>query len=93
MNVSRVAGLERGLDRPIFLRLEGFDLELTVADQPQRNRLHAARRARARQLAPQHRRQGEADEIIERAPGEIGIDQLLVDCTRVRHRLFDGASR
>jgi hypothetical protein len=71
-----------GFDRPVFLRLERFDLEFAVADQPQRHRLHAARRARARQFAPQHRRQREADEIVERAAREIGVDQLLVDVAR-----------
>ena len=55
--------------------LEGLDLEFAVADEAQRHRLHAAGRARARQLAPQDRRQGEADEIVERAAREIGIDQ------------------
>ena len=54
---------------------EFLDLELAIAHQPQRDRLHPASRARARQLAPEHRRQGEPDEIIERAARQIGIDQ------------------
>ena len=65
--------------RPVFARDEVLDFELAVADEAQRHRLHASGRARARQLAPQHRRQGEADEIVERAAGEIGVDQRLVD--------------
>ena len=56
---------------------------------PQRDRLHPAGRARARQLAPQHRREVEADEIVERAPGAIGVDQSLVDLARVAHRRGD----
>ncbi len=44
-----------GDDRPIFLGDELLDFQLAVANQPQRDRLHAAGRARARQLAPEHR--------------------------------------
>src|SRR5256885_12698889 len=44
-------------------------------------------RAAARQLAPQHRRQREAHEIVERPAREIGIDQLLVDVDRKSTRL------
>ena len=81
---ARLEGLvarrrQRGDERPVFARDELLDLELAVADQPQRHRLHAAGRARARQLAPQHRRQREADQIVERAAGEIGVDQRAVD--------------
>ncbi len=73
--------------RPIFPADEFFDFELAVADQPQRHRLHPAGRARARQLAPQHRRQREAEQIIERAARQIGIDQGLIDDARMLHRL------
>ena len=73
--------------RPVFAADEFFDFELAVAHQPQRHRLHPARRARARQLAPQHRRQREAEQIIERAARQIGIDQRLVDGARMLHRL------
>ena len=81
---------EIGFDRPVFLRLERFDLELALADEAERHRLHAACRARAGQLAPQHRRQREADEIIERTASEIGVDQLLVDLAGMRHRVQHG---
>ena len=74
-----LGGGELGDDRPIFLRLELLDFELAVADEAKRYRLHAAGRAGARQLPPQHRGEGEADEIIERAAGEIGVDQRPVD--------------
>ncbi len=78
---------ERRDQRPVLARDEFLDLELAVAHQPQRDRLHAAGRARARQLAPEHRRQREADEIVERAARQIGVDQRLVDGARVLHRL------
>ena len=80
-------GRQRRDQRPVFARDEFLDLELAVADQPQRHRLHAAGRARARQLAPQHRREREADQVVERAAGEIGIDQRAVDVARMLHRL------
>ena len=41
------------LNRPVFLCDEGLNLGFTLADQAQRNRLHAPRRTRARQFAPQ----------------------------------------
>jgi hypothetical protein len=32
-------------------------------------------------------RQREADQIIERAAGAIGVDQVMIELARVRHRL------
>ena len=89
--LERVAARRRqGRDqRPVFARDELLDLELAVADEPQRDRLHAAGRARARQLAPQHRREREADQIVERAARQIGVDQRAVDLARMLHRLGD----
>ncbi len=80
---------QRRHQRPVFPGDEFLDFELAVAYQPQRHRLHPPGRARARQLAPQHRRQGEADQIVERAAGEIGIHQRLVDGAGMLHRLGD----
>ncbi len=77
---------EDGGDLPVFLADEALDLGFAVADQAQRHRLDAAGRAGAGQLAPQHRRQREADEIVERPAGEIGIDQRRVDLARIGHR-------
>ena len=80
-------GLEGRADLPIFLRLEDLDLALAVDDQAQRDRLHPARRLGARQLAPQDRRQREADQIIERAARPVGVDQILIEPARMLHRL------
>ena len=80
-------GRQLGDDRPVFLGDEFFDFELAIADQTQRDRLHAAGRACARQLAPEYRREREADEVIQRAAGEIGIDQRAIDLARMLHRL------
>ena len=74
---------ELAVDGPVFLRLEGFDLGLALADHPQRHRLNPSRRTAARQFAPQHRRQGEADQVVERAACKIGLDQSLVELARV----------
>ena len=80
-------GFERRRDLPIFLRPEQLDLALAVDDQAQRHRLHPARRLGAGKLAPQDRRQREADQIIERAARAIGVDQILIELARVLHRL------
>ncbi len=77
-------------DRPILTRHEALDLHLAIADEPERDGLHAAGGAGARQLAPEHGREVEADEIIERAAGQISIDQRLIDGPGRAHRLVDG---
>ncbi len=82
-------GPQMGDDRPIFARDKLFDLKLAVADNAQGDRLHPARRARARQFAPQDRRQVEADQIVERAARPVGVDERLVDLARIAHRLLD----
>ena len=83
----RAVLLERRGDRPIFLRGERLDLALAVDDQAQRDRLDAARRLGAGQLAPQHRAEREPDQIIERAARAVGVDQILVELARMLHRL------
>ena len=79
-----------GQDRPIFLRPELLDLELAIADEPERHRLHAAGGAGARQFPPQDRGEREAHEIVERAAGEIGIDEGPVDRARIAHGVEHG---
>ena len=88
VNGALAGGLQMRDDRPIFACDEPLDLDLAVADDAQRNRLHAPRRARARQLAPQHRRQVEADEVVQRPAGAIGVDQRFVDLAGVAHRVL-----
>ncbi len=87
-----LGGAEQDVDRPVFAALEDLDLGLALADQAQRHGLHAAGRAAARQLAPQHGREGEAHEIVERAARHVGVDQGLVELARmgdgVEHRLL-----
>ena len=83
--------LEVGLDGPVFARLETLDFGFALANQPQGHRLHASRRTAARQLAPQHRRQREPDEVIQRPAGQIGLDQFGVQFAGVVEGLEDGA--
>ena len=84
---------ERDLDRPIFARLEGLDLGLALAHEAQRDGLHAAGRAAARQLPPQDRREREAHEVVERAAREIGLDQLAVEFARMTEGVEHGLLR
>ena len=86
-------GLQMGDERPIFAGNEFLDLQLAIADEAQGDRLDAAGRTSARQLAPEDRRQVEADQIVEGAAGEIGIDQRLVDRARRFHGLEHGRLR
>ena len=80
---------QRRDQRPVFAGDEFLDFELAVGHEPQRHRLHAAGRAGAGQLSPQHRGEREADQIVERAAGEISVDQRAVDLARVLHRFAD----
>ncbi len=85
-------GGEMRLDRPVLARPERLDLGFALADQPQCDRLHAPGTAAAGQLAPQHWRQGEADQIVQRPPRQVGLDQRLIELARVRHGVFDGGA-
>ena len=84
--------LQHGAHRPVFAAAKGFDFHLAVGDDAQGHRLHPARRFRAGQLAPQHGRQVEAHQIIQRPARQIGLDQFHVDLTGVLHRFGDGGS-
>ena len=83
-------GDERRSHRPVFARLEGLDLHLALDDQAQADRLHPSRRFRAGQLAPENRGKVEADEVIERAAGQISLHQRRVDVAGMGHRLGHG---
>ena len=52
--------------------------------------MHAARRTRTGQFAPEDRRQFETHQIIEGAARQIGIDQPLVNLARVAHGIEHG---
>jgi len=80
-----------GLDRPVLARLERLDLLLALDDHAQRRALHAAGGQAALHLAPQHRGEVEADQVIQRAPRLLGVDQVVGDGARLRHRFLDRA--
>ncbi len=85
-----VARCRKGRDqRPVFARDELLDFQFPVGHESKRDRLHPAGRAGARQLAPEHGRERETDEIIERAARQIRIDQRAVDLARILHRVDD----
>ena len=84
-------GIQGRRDRPVLLRPEGLDLGLPLADQPQGHRLHAAGGAAARQLAPQHGRQREADQIVERTACQVGLNQRPVEIARMLEGILHGA--
>ena len=52
--------------------------------------MHPAGRAGAGQLAPQDGREVEADQIVQRAAGHVGVDQVLIDHAWVLEGVFDG---
>ena len=88
---ERVArgGREDGLDRPVLTRREGFDLALALDDEPDGDRLDAAGRQPATDLARQQRAQRVADEPVDDAACLLGVDEVAVDVARVRERLAD----
>ncbi len=89
---ERLRGMRAlGFDRPVFAGDEGFDLFFALHDHAQRRRLHAAGGQAALHFAPQHRRQVEADQIIQRAARLLGIDQVGGDRARLGHRFLDRA--
>ncbi len=84
-----LARRQRGLDGPVFLALEGLDLGLAVAHEPQRHRLDAAGRAGTGELAPEHGREGKADEVVERPAGKVGGHERGIDLARLAQRCQD----
>ena len=80
-------------DRPVFLRLERRDLVLALDDEAQRRALHAARGQPAPHLLPEQRRQIEADQIVERAPRLLRVDELLGEIARLLDGFLDRALR
>ncbi len=82
-----------GLDGPVFQALEAGDLGLALADQAQRNALHAAGRESRLDFLPQQRRQVEANQVIERTARLLRVDEVVVEALCVRNRLAHGVLR
>ena len=81
---------QQRLDGPVLVGLEGLDLGLAIAYEPQRHGLYATGRAGSRQLAPEHGGEGKADQIVERAARQIGLDQRRLDLPRGLHGVQHG---
>ena len=73
-------------DVPVRGRDEGDALALTLDDQTDRGRLHAAGGESLRYLAPEHGRDLETEEAVEDAPGLLRVDEVEVELAR----LLDG---
>ena len=86
-------GREDGLDRPVLAGGERLDLALALDDEADRDRLDAAGRQAAADLARQQRAERVADEAVDDAPRLLRVDEVLVDVARVRERLADRAAR
>ena len=82
-----------GLHRPVRARRERLDLRLALAHEPQRHRLHPPGRAAPRHLAPQHRREPEPHQVVERPARLLRAHQIHVDAARARHRLAHRLAR
>src|ERR1700692_758416 len=82
-----------GIDRPVSLPPECFDLAFAFADEPEGHRLDASRRARTWQFSPENWRKRKAHQVVERATGEIGVDQLYVDVAWMGNGVEHGGSR
>ena len=78
--------LEQRLDGPVLDRLERADLALALDDEPQRDRLHAARRESLLHGLPEDRARLVADEPIEHAARLLRFDLLAVDLAGVLDR-------
>ena len=76
--------------RPVFAGFKGADFRLAFADQPQGRALHPAGRQAAADFLPQERRELEADQVVERPAGLLGIHQFLQDVARMRHGIQHG---
>ncbi len=79
-------GRQAGGQMPVLLGDEVLDLPLAVADELQRDRLHAPGAQAAADFFPEQRADLVADEPIEHAPSLLRVDHAFVDRPRPRQR-------
>ena len=84
----RGAGDGEGRDVPVRGRHKRDALALALDNQTDRGRLHTARREALRDLAPQHRRNLEAEEPVKDAAGFLCVDEVQIEVAR----LLDGGT-
>src|SRR5207253_2028978 len=87
--VARVVG-KRGLESPVLLRLERLDLALAVDDEPECDRLDAARGEAVADLLPKERRHRVADQPVDDPARLLRIHEVLINLPRMLERFLDG---
>ena len=87
---ERRAGGGEEVDVPVRGGDEGDPLPLALHDQAHRRALHPAGGQAAVDPAPQHRRDLVAVQAVQQAAGLCGVDQPVVDATRVGDGVVDG---
>ena len=80
---------EPGVQRPVFLGLEGRNLMLPVADHPGGYGLDPSSGQAAADFLPQQRRELVAHNPVQNPPGLLGVHQVLVDGPGGRDGLVD----
>ena len=88
-----IRSVELGVDRPVFLRLEGTDLVFAVNDKARRDRLHTARGQTLAHFFPQQRAELIADDAVQHAPCLLRVDQILIDGARLGNGTADDVLR
>ena len=88
-----LVGGEDGCHTVTRLALEGFDFAFALDDEAHGHRLYASGREVGLQLAPQHGREGEADDAVEHAAGLLGVDEVEVDVAWLLDGVEDGGLR
>ena len=83
-------GFKQGFYAPVFFVVKRFNFHLALNNEAQADRLHTASGFCAGELAPKHRREVEAHQIIQRTPRKIGLNQRHIHLARVFHGLSNG---
>ena len=88
---DKAAGLphavQRHIQRPVFLGLEGTDFIFSVHHHPGGNRLHTTGGQATAHLLPQQRRKLIAHDTVENPAGLLGIHQIIVNVPGVLNGL------
>ena len=85
-----LALLELDVERPVFLGDEAFNLFFALADEAERDGLHASGRKAVLHLLPEQRRKIVADQPVEHSPRLLRVDLRVVDVHRILDRFADG---
>ena len=86
----RLAGVEQGVDGPVFLRNESADFLFALDDQAESNGLDAPGGKAAADFIPEQGRDFVADDAVEDAASLLRVHEVGVDLARM---LKSGANR